>query len=97
MPGTRPGMTAAQRCDMIPGPAKRAGACTAGMMPMSLAAAAPETSARALYDKLEDRVLARDQVGASETYYDLARRGRPLPEMLREAVRIHGPYTHVPY
>jgi hypothetical protein len=25
------------------------------------------------------------------------RDGRPLPEMLREAVRIHGPYTHVPY
>ena len=23
--------------------------------------------------------------------------GRPLPEMLREAVRIHAPYTHVPY
>jgi hypothetical protein len=30
-------------------------------------------------------------------YYDLVRDGRPLPEMLREAVRIHGPYTHVPY
>ena len=41
--------------------------------------------------------LARDQVGASECYYDLVREGRPLPEMLREAVRIHGPYTHVPY
>jgi hypothetical protein len=52
---------------------------------------------RALYDKLEDRVLARDQVGASACYYDLVRSGRPLTEMLREAVRIHGPYTHVPY
>ena len=41
--------------------------------------------------------LARDQVGASECYYDLVRSGRPLTEMLREAVRIHGPYTHVPY
>jgi hypothetical protein len=49
------------------------------------------------YDKLEDRILARDQVGASEAYYDLVRQGRPLNEMLREAVRIHGPYTHVPY
>src|ERR1043165_4055803 len=66
---------------------------------MSLAEAVNDRSApaRALYDKLEDRVLARDQVGASECYYDLGRAGRPLPEMLREAVRIHGPYTHVPY
>jgi hypothetical protein len=66
---------------------------------MSLAEAVNDQhpSARALYDKLEDRVLARDQVGASECYYDLVRDGRPLPEMLREAVRIHGPYTHVPY
>src|SRR5260370_1690593 len=66
---------------------------------MSLAAAvdAQGPPARALYDKLEDRILARDQVGASESYYDLARSGRPLAEMLREAVRIHGPYTHVPY
>jgi hypothetical protein len=71
----------------------------AGIIVMSLAAAADtrDASARALYDRLEDRILARDQVGASETYYDLARGGRPLPEMLREAVRIHGPYTHVPY
>src|SRR5947208_3566666 len=66
---------------------------------MSLAEAVndPGASARALYEKLEDRILARDQVGASEIYYDLARNGRPLTEMLREAVRIHGPYTHVPY
>src|SRR4029077_5435029 len=26
-----------------------------------------------------------------------ARRGRPLPEIMAEAVRIHAPYTHVPY
>src|SRR5260221_10625418 len=66
---------------------------------MSLAEAVNDlgASTRALYEKLEDRVLARDQVGASECYYDLVRDGRPLPEMLREAVRIHGPYTHVPY
>ena len=66
---------------------------------MSLAEAVndQDASARARYDKLEDRVLARDQVGATECYYDLVRDRRPLPEMLREAVRIHGPYTHVPY
>src|SRR6185437_4886639 len=66
---------------------------------MSLAEAVndQDASARARYDKLEDRVLARDQVGATECYYDLVRDRRPLPEILREAVRIHGPYTHVPY
>jgi hypothetical protein len=67
---------------------------------MSLAAVdtSPDhPSVRSLYDRLEDRILARDQIGASETYYELTRRGRPLPEMLREAIRIHGPYTHVPY
>src|ERR1700686_1858922 len=70
-----------------------------GVIAMSLAEAVNEqgASARARYEKLEDRVLARDQVGASECYYELVRDGRPLPEMLREAVRIHGPYTHVPY
>ncbi|TMJ29322.1 MAG: hypothetical protein E6G95_06950, partial [Alphaproteobacteria bacterium] len=50
-----------------------------------------------LYTALEERILDRDQKGASETYYKLVKAGRPLPEMLREAVRIHGPYTHVPY
>src|ERR1700730_6138951 len=66
---------------------------------MSLAEAANDqgASARALYEKLEDRILARDQVGASEVYYDLVRAGRPMTEMVAEAVRIHAPYTHVPY
>jgi hypothetical protein len=50
-----------------------------------------------LYGKLEERILARDQVGASKVYYDLLRDGRPQSEMLAEAVRIHAPYTHVPY
>ena len=49
------------------------------------------------YAALEERILDRDQVGASGIYYDLLREGRPLEEMLLEAVRIHGPYTHVPY
>src|ERR1700741_262875 len=55
------------------------------------------TPADPLYAALEERVLDRDQVGASGVYYQLARSGRPLPEMLREAGRIHAPYTHVPY
>jgi hypothetical protein len=41
--------------------------------------------------------MARDQKGASDAYYRLVKEGRPLTEMLREAVRIHAPYTHVPY
>lgn len=52
---------------------------------------------RALYDKLEDRCLMRDQVGASAVYYDLVRAGRPLNEIVAEGVRIHAPFTHVPY
>ncbi len=51
----------------------------------------------ALYGRLEDRILARDQKGASDVYYDLVRQGRPLTEIIAEAVRIHAPYTHVPY
>src|SRR6202790_1988737 len=51
----------------------------------------------ALYDKLEERMLARDQKGASDVYYDLVRAGRPMTEIVAEGVRIHAPYTHVPY
>lgn len=50
-----------------------------------------------LYGRLEERVLSRDQAGASDVYYDLVRAGRPLAELVREAVRIHAPYTHVPH
>jgi hypothetical protein len=53
--------------------------------------------ATALYDQLEERILARDQVGASNVYYDLLRANRPMPEIIAAAVRIHAPYTHVPY
>src|SRR5438105_12319794 len=49
------------------------------------------------YARLEERVLARDQVGASDVFFELVHTGRPLPELLREMVRIHAPYTHVPY
>jgi hypothetical protein len=49
------------------------------------------------YARLEDKVLERDQLGASRIYYDLVKAGRPRSEFLREIVRIHGPYTHVPY
>ena len=51
----------------------------------------------ALYAKLEERMLARDQKGASDVYYDLIRQGRKLTEIAAEGVRIHAPFTHVPY
>jgi hypothetical protein len=50
-----------------------------------------------LYAKLEERILARDQIGTGVVFYDLVRAGRPRTEILRETVRIHAPYTHVPY
>src|SRR5271169_5538529 len=50
-----------------------------------------------LYSRLEERIMARDQVGASEVYYDLVRAGRPLTEIVAEGVRVHAPFTHVPY
>ena len=49
------------------------------------------------YERLEERILARDQQGASDAYVDLVKAGRPLQEVLRETVRIHAPYTHVPF
>src|ERR1700692_3370799 len=49
------------------------------------------------YARLEDRVLARDQLGASGIFYELVKEGRPVPELVGEMVRIHAPYTHVPY
>ena len=49
------------------------------------------------YARLEERILSRDQRGASEILYELVKDGRPLVELLRETVRIHAPYTHVPY
>src|SRR6202000_1429709 len=56
-----------------------------------------DSQTQALYDKLEDRCLLRDQKGAGGVYYDLVRAGRPLNEIIAEGVRIHAPYTHVPY
>src|SRR3981081_2782844 len=49
------------------------------------------------YARLEECILSRNQRGASEVFFELVKGGRPLPELLRETVRIHAPYTHVPY
>src|SRR5262249_18955968 len=57
--------------------------------------AGPEGSAA--YAQLEEKILEPDPLGTSQTSYDLVRAGRPLPELLGQIVRIHAPYTHVPY
>jgi hypothetical protein len=62
-----------------------------------MSSAAANVEKPRLYAELEDRLLARDQVGGSRVYCELLRQGRPLPEIMAEAVRIHAPYTHVPY
>src|SRR5213594_3705193 len=49
------------------------------------------------YARLEERILARDQIAASQVLYGLLKQGRPVTEITRETVRIHAPYTHVPY
>ena len=51
----------------------------------------------ATYARLEERILARDQRGAADVFVELVRDGRPLTEMLHETVRIHAPYTNVPF
>ncbi|MCC6178276.1 MAG: hypothetical protein IT305_23475 [Chloroflexi bacterium] len=64
---------------------------------MAVTMAAPTQPRDSVYERLEERVLSRDQIGASEIFYDLVRDGRPIPELVRETVRIHAPYTHVPF
>src|SRR5881396_3013176 len=56
-----------------------------------------ERGCAAEYAHLEERILARDQVGTSQVLYGLLKEARPVTEILRETVRIHAPYTHVPY
>src|SRR4029450_7516204 len=55
----------------------------------------PEISSA--YARLEEKILERDQAGASDIFYDLVRARVPIPELVGQIVRIHGPYTHVPY
>src|SRR5262245_64085024 len=70
-----------------------------GARAMAVTLPAPGTRARptSAYARLEERILSRDQRGASKVFFQLVKDRRPLAELLREAVRIHGPYTHVPY
>jgi hypothetical protein len=61
------------------------------------AAVLNESAPASDYARLEERILARDQKGASDVLYRLMKQGRPLTEITRETVRMHAPYTHVPY
>src|SRR2546425_9993491 len=49
------------------------------------------------YARLEERILARDQIAASQVLYGLLKQGRPVTEIVGETVRSHAPYPHVPY
>jgi hypothetical protein len=49
------------------------------------------------YARLEERILARDQIGATTALYDLIGQKRPVSEVVSQTVRIHAPFTHVPY
>ena len=49
------------------------------------------------YARLEECILARDQIGAAGVLYGLFKQGHSLTEITSETVRIHAPYTHVPY
>lgn len=65
-----------------------------------MATTAPVTSAdapAAAYASLHEHILARDQVGATQVLFSVLKQGRPATEILGETVRIHAPYTHVPY
>ncbi len=60
-------------------------------------AVARERAHLGAYAQLEDKILGRDQIGASRVFYGLLKDGRPVTEIVRETVAIHAPYTHVPY
>ncbi|HLZ26704.1 MAG TPA: hypothetical protein VKV73_05220 [Chloroflexota bacterium] len=67
-------------------------------MAVTLSAPGARTGGHAdAYARLEECIVSRNQRDASDVFFELVREGRPLPELLREAVRIHAPYTHVPY
>ncbi|HSB61086.1 MAG TPA: hypothetical protein VLI67_05165, partial [Vicinamibacteria bacterium] len=64
---------------------------------MATVAAPPARVPATDYARLEERILARDQLGATAVLYGLFRQERPATEIVAETVRIHAPYTHVPY
>src|SRR5436189_4942855 len=66
-------------------------------MAVVMTASERERERDGVYARLEERILARDQVGASQVFYELVKAGRPVDELVRETVHIHAPYTHMPF
>ena len=64
---------------------------------MTLAPSITDRETEKTYARLQDRILDRDQAGAADLTFELMRAGRSTTEILSETVRIHAPYTHVPY
>ena len=64
---------------------------------MTLAPSITDRETEKTYARLQDRILERDQAGAADVTFELMRAGRSTTEILSETVRIHAPYTHVPY
>ncbi len=64
---------------------------------MTLAPSITDRETETRYARLQDRILDRDQAGAADVTFELMRAGRSTTEILSETVRIHAPYTHVPY
>ena len=46
-----------------------------------------ESAPAAEYARLEERIIARDQTGASDVLYRLMKQGRPLTEITRASTR----------
>src|SRR2546429_61119 len=53
-----------------------------------------ERGVAAEYAPLEERILAREQIAASQGLYGLLEQGRPLTEIVGEKGRIHAPLNH---
>ena len=64
---------------------------------MALSPSITDRETAGKYEQLRERVLERDSAGASAVTFDLIQDGRSTTEILSETVRIHAPYTHVPY
>ena len=66
-------------------------------MTVTAGEAPPDRQAVSAYARLEEKTISRDQVGAGDAFCDLVKMDRPPTELVRELVRIHAPYTFVPY
>ena len=89
----RPRPAGLSQCAILPLTSPSGGGDTMAIAPQVTTEPIPTAD----YARLEERIIARDQKGASDVLYRLMKQGRPVTEITRETVRIHAPYTHVPY